>query len=137
MSSHDVQQLHSVVPGEPPVDRERCRRYAPIEHQSAQDATAQSDFTPRFAAARERAIPDLAQGDPMTTSAQQSVLSEEEIRCLLAIANGDFHFSDQPTLEILAAKGMIDGVQPTAVLTPAGQHAIHVSEPGRVPGIDT
>lgn len=73
----------------------------------------------------------------MTTSTQQTVLTQEEIRCLLAIANGDFQFSDQPTLETLASKGMIDGAQSTAVLTPAGQHAIHVSEPGRVPGIDT
>lgn len=73
----------------------------------------------------------------MTTSAQQSVLTEEEIRCLLAIANDDLQFSDQPTLETLAAKGMIDSARSTAVLTPAGQHAIHVSEPGQVPGIDT
>ena len=73
----------------------------------------------------------------MTTSTQQTVLTEEEIRCLLAVAMGDIQYSDQPTLEALAAKGMIDGTQPTAALTPAGQHAIHVGEPGRVPGIDT
>ena len=73
----------------------------------------------------------------MTTSTQQSVLSDEELRCLLAVANGNVQSSDQPTIEALAAKGMIDGAQASAALTPAGQHAIHVSEPGRVPGIDT
>ena len=73
----------------------------------------------------------------MTTSTQQTVLTEEEIRCLLAVANGDIQHSDQPILESLAAKGMIDGTQATAALTPAGRHAIHVGEPGQVPGIDT
>ena len=73
----------------------------------------------------------------MTTSTQQTVLTEEELRCLLAVANGNVPSSDQPTIEALAAKGMIDGAQASAALTPAGQHAIHVSEPGRVPGIDT
>ena len=73
----------------------------------------------------------------MTTSTQQTVLTEQEIRCLLAVANGDIQHSDQPTLEALAAKGMIDGTQASATLTPAGQHAIHVGEPGRLPGIDT
>ncbi len=73
----------------------------------------------------------------MTTSTQQTVLSEEELRCLLAVANGAVQPSDQPTIEALAAKGMIDGAQASAVLTPAGQHAIHVGDPGRVPGIDT
>lgn len=73
----------------------------------------------------------------MTTSAQQSVLTEEELRCLRAVANGAVQSSDEPTIGALAAKGMIDASSATAVLTPAGQHAIHVSEPGRVPGIDT
>ena len=73
----------------------------------------------------------------MTTSAQQSVLTEEELRCLRAVANGTVQSSDEPTLAALASKGMIDSSGATAVLTPAGQHAIHVSEPGRVPGIDT
>ncbi len=73
----------------------------------------------------------------MTTSTQQTVLTEEELRCLLAVANGGIQPSDHPTVEALAAKGMIDGALSSAVLTPAGQHAIHVSEPGRVPGIDT
>jgi len=73
----------------------------------------------------------------MTTSTQQTVLTEEELRCLLAVANGSVQSSDAPTIEALAAKGMIDGTQASAVLTPAGQHAIHVEQPGRVPGIDT
>ena len=73
----------------------------------------------------------------MTTSTQQTVLTEEELRCLLAVANGDIQSSDQTTIEALAAKGMIDGTQASATLTPAGQHAIHVDQPGRVPGIDT
>ena len=72
----------------------------------------------------------------MTTSAQQ-VLTAEEIRCLGAVANGAVQSSDEPTLAALAAKGMIDAACADAVLTPAGQHALHVSEPGRVPGIDT
>jgi len=73
----------------------------------------------------------------MTTSTQQTVLTEEELRCLLAVANGSVQSSDAATIESLAAKGMIDGTQATAVLTPAGQHAIHVGDPGRLPGIDT
>lgn len=73
----------------------------------------------------------------MTTSTQQTVLTEEEIRCLRAVAKGNVQSSDAATIDALAAKGMIDGTQATAVLTPAGEHAIHVSDPGRVPGIDT
>ena len=73
----------------------------------------------------------------MTTSTQQTVLTAEEIRCLRAIANGSVQSSDQPTIDALAAKGMIDGTDATAVPTPAGQHAIHVGDPGRVPGIGT
>lgn len=73
----------------------------------------------------------------MTTSTQQTVLTDEELRCLRAIANGSVQSSDEPTLAALVAKGMVDGASATAGLTPAGQHAIHVSDPGRVPGIDT
>ena len=73
----------------------------------------------------------------MTTSTQQTVLTEEELRCLRAVANDAVQSSDEPTLAALAAKGMVDGADASAVLTPAGQHAIHVSDPGRVPGIDT
>ncbi len=73
----------------------------------------------------------------MTTSAQQTVLTEEELRCLRSVAKGAAQPSDETTIAALAAKGMIDGSQTSAALTPAGQHAIHVSEPGRVPGIDT
>lgn len=94
-------------------------------------------FTPCFATARERSLPDHAQEANMTTSAQQTVLTEEELRCLRAAANGDLQHSDQPTIEALAAKGMIDGTQAGAVLTPAGNHAIHVEQPGNIPGIDT
>ena len=70
-------------------------------------------FTPRFAAARQRADPDRPQGDPMTTSTQQTVLTEEELRCLLAVANGSVQSSDAATIESLAAKGMIDSTQAT------------------------
>lgn len=73
----------------------------------------------------------------MTTSSQQTVLTDEEIRCLCSVANGTVQSSDEPTLAALAAKGMIDSTRADAALTPAGQHALHVSEPGRVPGIDT
>jgi len=73
----------------------------------------------------------------MTTSAQQTVLTDEELRCLRAVARDAAQPSDAPTIAALAAKGMIAGIAAGAALTPAGQHAIHVSEPGRVPGIDT
>ena len=73
----------------------------------------------------------------MTTSAQQTVLTEEELRCLRAVANDAAPPSDEATVAALAAKGMIDGAGSTCALTPAGQHAIHVSQPGCVPGIDT
>ena len=66
----------------------------------------------------------------MTTSAQQAVLTDDERRCLRAVAQGSVQSSDIPTMEALAAKGMLDGAHASAVLTPAGQHAIHVSNPG-------
>ena len=73
----------------------------------------------------------------MTTSSQQTVLTEQELGCLRAIANGAVQSSDEPVIAALAAKGMIDAATASATLTPAGQHAIHVSQPGCVPGIDT
>lgn len=73
----------------------------------------------------------------MTTSAQQTVLTEQEIDCLRAVAQGKAQAADQATIAALAAKGMLGSDEASATLTPAGQHAIHVNEPGCVPGIDT
>ncbi|MFD0738442.1 hypothetical protein ACFQZQ_03965 [Lysobacter koreensis] len=73
----------------------------------------------------------------MTTSTQQTVLTEQEIACLRAIDQGQSQPADDPMLAALAAKGMVDLSHGSAVLTPAGRHATHVGEPGRVPGIDT
>ena len=73
----------------------------------------------------------------MTTSTQQTVLTEQELGCLRAVAGKASQASDEPLMVALVAKGMLDGASADAVLTPAGQHAIHVNEPGRVPGIDT
>jgi hypothetical protein len=71
----------------------------------------------------------------MTTSAQQTVLSTEELDALRACAQGG---AIAPAMrEALAAKGMLASPAPGASPTPAGQHALDVHSPGRVPGIDT
>ena len=72
----------------------------------------------------------------MTTTAQQTVLSTDELACLAAIDNG----AGEPATAVadaLAAKGML-AVAPDGALrlTPAGRLAIHMPGPGDVPGID-
>jgi hypothetical protein len=70
----------------------------------------------------------------VTTSTQQTVLSVDELSCLRAVATGDGEVGDAHVLS-LVAKGMLVSTRP-ATLTPAGHHALHVYEPGMVPGID-
>lgn len=73
----------------------------------------------------------------MTTSTQQTVLTETEIAFLRRFASGTGN-GNPALLTALAAKGMIDDADAQApVLTPAGYHALHVGSPGTVPGIDT
>lgn len=75
----------------------------------------------------------------MTTSSQQTVLTDAELAGLRAIATAGA--TDQVSTALrdaLAAKGMLateDGAH--YHLTPAGAHAVDVTGPGNVPGIDT
>lgn len=69
----------------------------------------------------------------MTTSAQQDVLSTEEIACLRACADG--RTPDAEMVRRLVAKGMLQPDGGNAP-TPAGWHALDVDAPGVVPGID-
>ena len=69
----------------------------------------------------------------MTTSDQPSVLETDELAALRALARGDESTVPGVMCRALAAKGML---APDGRLTPAGKHAIHVAEPGQVPGID-
>lgn len=74
----------------------------------------------------------------MTTTSQQTVLTEGELAGLRAVATGAGDRLAPAMREALVAKGMLatgDGAH--CSLTPAGSHAIDVSGPGRVPGIDT
>ena len=71
----------------------------------------------------------------MTTSTQQTVLSVDELSCLRAIATGDGEVPDA-LVQALVAKGMLVSAAEAGTLTPAGHHALHVGEPGMVPGID-
>jgi hypothetical protein len=71
----------------------------------------------------------------MTTSAQQTVLSTQELEALHACAGGAAIAA--PVREALAAKGMLASAASDASLTPAGRHALDVHTPGTVPGIDT
>lgn len=74
----------------------------------------------------------------MTTSAQQTTLSVDELACLRAIAEGVARPPEDPAVCALLAKGMLDaddGAHHT--LTPAGLHAVNVAGPGEVPGIDS
>lgn len=74
---------------------------------------------------------------PMTTSAQQTVLTAQELESLRQFASGTGD-CDRTQLAALAAKGMIDDADAASpALTPAGHHALHVGSPGSVPGIDT
>ena len=72
----------------------------------------------------------------MTTTSQQTVLSNAELTCLLDCARGT-PVVDRVTAEALVAKGMLEDADGNHVLTPAGHHALHVDQPGAVPGIDT
>lgn len=72
----------------------------------------------------------------MTTSAQQTVLTDEEIACLRELAKGIHKPADSPEVRALAAKGMLETKTAGCTLTPAGLHAVNVSGPGTVPGID-
>ena len=69
----------------------------------------------------------------MTTSQQPSVLQMAELSALRALARGDESTVPASLCQSLAAKGML---APDGRLTPAGEHAIHVEEPGQVPGLD-
>ena len=69
----------------------------------------------------------------MTTSEQPSVLETAELAALRALARGDESTVTGAMCKTLAAKGMLG---PDGHLTPAGTHAIHVDEPGQVPGLD-
>lgn len=72
----------------------------------------------------------------MTTSTQQTVLSEDEIACLRELAKGTTGAVDTPEVGVLVAKGMLEMHGSGCRLTPAGMHAVNVSGPGNVPGID-
>ncbi len=72
----------------------------------------------------------------MTTSSQQTVLTEDEIACLRELAKGIVRPADTPEVCALVAKGMVDPTATGSRLTPAGMHAVNVSGPGNVAGID-
>jgi hypothetical protein len=72
----------------------------------------------------------------VTTTSQQTVLSNAELTCLLDCARGT-PVVDHVTAQALVAKGMLEDADGNHVLTPAGHHALHVDQPGAVPGIDT
>ena len=72
----------------------------------------------------------------MTTSSQQTVLTEDEIACLRDLARGTSRPADAPEMCALIAKGMVESQSAECRLTPAGRHAVNVSGPGNVPGID-
>ena len=73
----------------------------------------------------------------MTTSTQQTVLTDAGTACLRDVAEGRARANSDPAIEALVAKGMLSGGNASRhTLTPAGHHAIHVGEPGMVPGID-
>jgi len=73
----------------------------------------------------------------MTTSSQQTVLTDEEIACLRELAKGIARPVDAPEVCALIAKGMVEPQSAGCRLTPAGMHAVNVSGPGEVPGIDS
>lgn len=73
----------------------------------------------------------------MTTTAQQTVLSDAELACLRDCAKGARDM-DPEAVHALVAKGMLQDDGGGHALTPAGHHALHVEQPGvSVPGIDT
>jgi hypothetical protein len=73
----------------------------------------------------------------VTTSAQQTVLTDDELACLRRIAQGEAAAVPDAAKAALVAKGMLAGDPAApATLTPAGRHAVDVAGPGMVPGID-
>ena len=105
---------------------------APSRHAGLPD-TAPHDATTTTALAS----PALQPCKPtVTTTSQQSVLSNAELTCLLDCARGT-PVVDRVTAQALVAKGMLEDADGNHVLTPAGHHALHVDQPGAVPGIDT
>lgn len=72
----------------------------------------------------------------MTTSSQQTVLTDGEIACLRELAKGITQSADTPEVGALVAKGMVEAQPSGCRLTPAGMHAVNVSGPGNVAGID-
>lgn len=73
----------------------------------------------------------------MTTTTQQSVLSDAELACLRDCAKGARDM-DSDAVHALVAKGMLQDDGGGPALTPAGHHALHVEQSGvSVPGIDT
>ena len=83
------------------------------------------------------ALPALQASNPaVTTTSQQTVLSNAELTCLLDCARGT-PVVDHGTAQALVAKGMLEDADGNHVLTPAGHHALHVDQPGALSGIDT
>lgn len=73
----------------------------------------------------------------MTTTSQQTVLTDDETACLHELAKGIAKPAGTPEVTALQAKGMVEMQADGCRLTPAGMHAINVSAPGNVPGIDS
>jgi len=73
----------------------------------------------------------------MTTSAQQAVLTAEEMACLRDCAEGNAGPRDALLLAALSAKGLVQAGDGRHALTPAGHHLLHGHEPGTVPGLDS
>ena len=73
----------------------------------------------------------------MTTSSQQTVLTDEELACLRDVVDGVSRQVADPAILALVAKGMLSADDASRhTLTPAGLHAVDVAGPGMVPGID-
>lgn len=73
----------------------------------------------------------------MTTSSQQTVLTDDELACLRELAKGVVLPADAAEICALVAKGMVEPQSTGCRLTPAGRHAVNVSGPGNIPGIDS
>lgn len=79
----------------------------------------------------------LQQRNPaVTTTSQQTVLTNAEVTCLLDCERGT-PVVDHAVAQALVAKGMLEDADGKHVLTPAGHHALHVGQPGALSGIDT
>jgi hypothetical protein len=111
-----------------PMASERApSQHAPLPGAAPHDATTTTAL----------ASPALPPCKPaVTTSSQQTVLSNAELTCLLDCARGT-PVVDRVAAQALVANGMLEDADGNHVLTPAGHHALHVGQPGSVPGIDT